>query len=520
METPTAARIEDFGEKLGGARKDKVTASTATDADIRTKSLGELWPADEHLELDDTFLSALMFTARSLLPSRPRVKSRVDYWVKQFQQLREIVDGATPEMRSELIERARNNRLTRPIAEKVELLESLDRSQWKRIGEVEAYPNATRADAPAPFVTVVVDGKREYFEGARTALEVAEQIRKTLGASEAQPKAMQFEVRRNSRSGEVFINKKGDSKYRKLKTFDDSKAALAYIKTNHADLVAAWEGIKATDNVKESDVRGKENRARAGIARRNGDVTPETFAETFGFRGVEFGNWVAQGSGAKDRQGMLNEAFDALHDLAAILNIPTKAISLNGTMGLALGARGSGRAMAHFEPDKIVINLTKNKGAGSLAHEWFHALDNYFARKRGGEVPMSVAGGDKAYRESNFVTYRPEAMLARKDRPSVRYSRERLASLRKADPSNPFYSPENWIVDPKHKPGVRVEVEERFSELVKALNASPMSARSSRMDASPMRTGRRSSSAVLVRLKATSSPRRKSRASQTISSPT
>ena len=30
---------------------------------------------------------------------------------------------------------------------------------------------------------------------------------------------------------------------------------------------------------------------------------------------------------------------------------------------------------------KVVINLTKNKGAGSLGHEWFHSLDNYFGRK-------------------------------------------------------------------------------------------------------------------------------------------
>lgn len=30
---------------------------------------------------------------------------------------------------------------------------------------------------------------------------------------------------------------------------------------------------------------------------------------------------------------------------------------------------------------KVVINLTKNKGAGSLAHEWFHSLDNYLGRK-------------------------------------------------------------------------------------------------------------------------------------------
>ena len=32
---------------------------------------------------------------------------------------------------------------------------------------------------------------------------------------------------------------------------------------------------------------------------------------------------------------------------------------------------------------RLVINLTKTRGAGTFAHEWFHALDNYFQRKRG-----------------------------------------------------------------------------------------------------------------------------------------
>src|SRR5699024_3147526 len=65
--------------------------------------------------------------------------------------------------------------------------------------------------------------------------------------------------------------------------------------------------------------------------------------------------------------------------------VPSKALSLDGELGLAFGARGRGgrrAAKAHFESDHIVINLTKRAGAGSLAHEWWHALDNYFARQR------------------------------------------------------------------------------------------------------------------------------------------
>ena len=70
-------------------------------------------------------------------------------------------------------------------------------------------------------------------------------------------------------------------------------------------------------------------------------------------------------------------------DLSLVTNISPKALSLGGKLALAFGSRGSGNASAHFEPDLVVINLTKTKGAGSLAHEWWHALDNYFSRADG-----------------------------------------------------------------------------------------------------------------------------------------
>lgn len=75
----------------------------------------------------------------------------------------------------------------------------------------------------------------------------------------------------------------------------------------------------------------------------------------------------------------MNGAYDAMMDLSGIVNVPPRALSLNGNLAISFGSRGSGDAMAHYEPDKRVIGLTKTRGVGSLAHEWFHALDNYFA---------------------------------------------------------------------------------------------------------------------------------------------
>ena len=128
--------------------------------------------------------------------------------------------------------------------------------------------------------------------------------------------------------------------------------------------------------------------------RKGEDITAEQFREQFGFRGVQFGNWTNQ----KDRQAALNNAFDSFMDLAKILGISPRAVSLNGELGIAFGARGGGGAKAHYEREEVVINLTKTMGAGSLAHEWWHALDNYFARRGNVKLGMVTEGKGIAMR--------------------------------------------------------------------------------------------------------------------------
>ncbi|EEH6200481.1 hypothetical protein G8935_001746 [Salmonella enterica] len=145
------------------------------------------------------------------------------------------------------------------------------------------------------------------------------------------------------------------------------------------------------------------------------NVTPEKFSDAFGFRGVQFGNYVE----GPRRQSDLNRAYDSLMDMADVLKVPPKALSLNGRLGLAFGARGKGgknAAAAHYEPDQVAINLTKGNGAGSLAHEWFHALDNYFGQHdvaRDGDV----ASGDRfmTARDTRGSLYQPEAYPVREE---------------------------------------------------------------------------------------------------------
>ena len=135
---------------------------------------------------------------------------------------------------------------------------------------------------------------------------------------------------------------------------------------------------------------------RSGPPRREGSAEPEAFLKTFGFHGVEFGLWNNQA----ERQRLLDMAWDGLMDLADVLGVPPCALSLGGQLSLAFGTRGNGGPWAgHYEYERAVINLTKTKGAGCLAHEWFHAFDHYLARVSGlaGSVRRPLGDGGTGY---------------------------------------------------------------------------------------------------------------------------
>lgn len=157
--------------------------------------------------------------------------------------------------------------------------------------------------------------------------------------------------------------------------FPTRDAAMTYM-AQHAQAI-----IETKTSFREELFARPEKVMRDGQPRRTGHATAEDFAKTFGFRGVEFGLWNNQ----DERQEVMNHAYDGLLDLAEVLGVPPKALSLNGDLALAFGARGQGLsgAIAHYERGHAVINLTKMQGAGALAHEWFHAADHYFGRQDG-----------------------------------------------------------------------------------------------------------------------------------------
>lgn len=169
--------------------------------------------------------------------------------------------------------------------------------------------------------------------------------------------------------------------------FDENKDVLESMIDRLVKLRVESEAKKPKKSNSRKQKKGKwippqlTHLKREGKDHRHGhNVTGDDFMKCFGIRGGEFGNWTND----HDRQVNLNMAFDAFCDMADALNISRRDIGLigleTGALAIAFGARGHSGALAHYEPEREVINLTKMKGAGSFAHEWGHALDDYIGK--------------------------------------------------------------------------------------------------------------------------------------------
>lgn len=395
-------RIEDFGERLEGARKhtwaayrDRMRASAALD--LAAEPLARSWPEPDYAKLvasgADTRLVALLRAIRDEVPRKPSDPRHLRRWVADVGALRAFADALVDgSLELEAFERTiadeRFARVRASVAGRAELYERAGHARSLRgLRLVEHHYTFYGGTHHAPPKAVWVVERTERTAGRGWPAKVAAADTKedaiahflTVHAQprEAQPaRPVEFAVySRPGRDGYVVGHKVGGN-WLDVRRFATREEARAYRRDHHEELVRLLDAMRNLPSE-----RGATNAPRNGPDHRRGvDTTPEAFSETFGFRGVQFGNYVE----ADRRQADLNNAYDALLDLADVLEVPPRTLSLDGALGLAFGARGRGgrgAAAAHYEPDLVVINLTKNNGAGSLAHEWFHALDNALSRK-------------------------------------------------------------------------------------------------------------------------------------------
>lgn len=460
-------KIEDFGEEIKGAAKHRYAqlaetlGKTLEDRDYATQPLSKLFPKPDYAKLAsegaDADTLAMIALYRSDIPAK--TKHNTAGWGESVKKVRhsvsEMLNGTVSAKRlAEWME----GRMPSRYADTWQLLRTLPPSQmdkasaYRVVSGVYQAAGGKRYDPPQKLYSLrnkdnkgsnlfFSESRDELLTKAKAWFAEQEEKSRVKGDEKTAPSPddkISFDVYRNTRSGDIFIAY-GKNKMRVRGGFKSASDARKYIDSHRDELV---RHVKEMREISREEQRNATNRDRTGPERRKGDVSPEQFSDAFGFRGVQFGNYVE----GPRRQADLNRAYDSLHDLADVLNVPTKALSLNGRLGLAFGARGKGKAAAHYEPGEVAINLTKGNGPGALAHEWFHSLDNYFGRYDVSTDGKITSGGD----------YMTEAQRAGRVFKDGRY------------------------VDAEYP--VRQEVYDAFKGVMKAINSSDMPRRSALLD--------------------------------------
>lgn len=405
----TNQKIEDFGETLHGARKHTALKYVETmedeSIDVAAEPLTKSFPAPNYKKMAsdgvDKKSLATIAVLRDLIPPKPRKSWKAKRWAEDVSKKRQLA--------KDLIEQGKDfNQSWRLIDElseydvvaTAEAIKDLPAEDFPKAAKYKIAtgefsladgvqynppkqlwyikgPNGRRVNAS---ILDNISSIGDYKESEADAIAAAKElIPKMIGKADGQKtrsKYTEVNVYRDRTTGDRFLAFKARSSVIRLKGgFESLTEARDYLQENRDEIQDKIDSMRRGPNM-----RGTENKPRQGDNLREGDITPESFSDAFNFRGVQFGNYV---EGAR-RQADLNRAYDALMDLADAVGVPPKALSLNGSLGLAFGARGKGgrnSAAAHYEPGTVVINLTKNAGPGSLSHEWLHALDNYFGEQ-------------------------------------------------------------------------------------------------------------------------------------------
>ena len=393
---PENIQHEDFGEKIGGAKKDlwkdrglyvdDLSGMNEREAEKFVKKDNVWKKPDYQAMLDEGVPLGVVYfikKARDGLSASPQYYRRDDTPEKRLARQKEYIQTVR-ELQS-VVSEVRTVEDAMKVYDRF-FLENGYLEQVQGWGSGIHY-RATEKGQENPVITnklsnALMVRSAEYFERNFTQKARKEQF----GVSKDQKVPKGYAIHFNDGKNTYSRN-------------NDWKAGTYYVTKGYSILQTNFESREAAlkwvqDFVRQRSKGGKvrftppqlEHVKRTGPDYRSGqEITGQHYLETFGFRGGEFGNWMNQ----NDRQASLNMGFEALKDLASALQISDKDIAYQGTLAIAFGARGSGNAAAHYEPLRKVINLTKMHGAGSLAHEWWHGFDDYLGTRMGAKGFLS-----------------------------------------------------------------------------------------------------------------------------------
>ena len=379
---------EDFGEKIGGARKDTWQKRGLLTSDLMAMNRREL---QQHVKKENVWkrpdfvkaiaeggdratlyiqnelyksINATPYIRRSVATDTTSTafQEAMEKYVAEIREVQKLAEGV--KSKEDL------SKITKWLIEKGYLNDT--GSAYSRYSWTEAYYNS-----PALYGSKIFETTRKLEKGFDSLAETA--LMEGFGVDKADKLPNGYTIKRiNSfwdNAGTKYVIVKG-GKHGSYASpyFTSYEEAFAYGKEKFGTAETATTG---TDGKKQRYVppQLKDVHRNGADYRKGKNAVGDDFLRDFGIKGGEFGNWLSE----TDRTTSLNYGYDAFCDLADALGIELTDISLNGTLSIGFGSRGKGLsgAAAHYEPARKVINLTKMNGAGSLAHEFWHAVEDY-----------------------------------------------------------------------------------------------------------------------------------------------
>jgi len=407
MTQNTKTYIDDFGRKIGGARKDYAAEAKAEAEKLINNATPEILVACKSLKslikfpnleamakngaISQEAARAALITWRSIERKPTSGYYRPTAWANKtapkLVRIAALLKGA--EVSKDETENAEFRTLTAA---------GWPANPFSFGAYVVKYSTFIGYQSGICSALCAVKGGR-YIAKCSTPAEMVEKLRTMLAADSAKrAEGPALAVSRN-RAGLFYICPEHNANIclHVMAKGETSADARQYAKEHRAELVERLHTLQQFPAL-----RHDWNRPRVGTDwRKDKNITPEDFTAAFPFYGVEFGNWVTQ----TERANLLNLAFDGFHDLAQIWGIPADMCALGGNLSFAFASRGIPNAMAHYEPSHRVINLTKKNGAGCMAHEWFHAVDNWVMNQQGesGYATAASASASSEIEKAGFA---------------------------------------------------------------------------------------------------------------------
>lgn len=411
-------KLEDFGEKIGGAKKDLwkmrgLNLADIIDMDVVDRenyiNKNQVWPKPDYQELKDNGIPVEVVyfykKMRDSLPKEPPMKTKEiqDTYVSFGSDLKNaVMDCKEPEdikgfLQKFLIRKGYlSNKgyyvaYTNPdyegiITNKIVKASQLSPVQLQREVKKKQFLYSQEEKVLDNYQIIKFDDQHIWMKDEYRQAEQMNCFKRkdVFGFQYIYPKG-EFASQELWKKDTWYVLKKGGEVVGI--NFLDYEAAKRFALEDGRGNFKERESVKKTERKKKLVPKALEAVKRTGLPDvcEGKNITAQDFMGRFGIKGGEFGNWLSE----NEKQTNLNMAYEAFSDLALALDIDERDISLDGRLSIAFGARGSGNALAHYEPAMQVINLTRMKGAGSLSHEWGHALDDITERICQG-VPLEM----------------------------------------------------------------------------------------------------------------------------------